>query len=137
MSFLVDANVLSEATRESPDAHVLAWLEDHETELLVSAITIGELQRGVSLYPRSRKRAALEKWLKEVIEAFQGRILPVDETVALAWGEYYAEQQQKGRKPPTLDSLLAATARAHSLAVATRNGEDFPDVAVANPWVEK
>ena len=137
MSFLVDANVLSEATRPSPESKVLAWLERHEKELFLSAVTVGELQRGVALYPQSRKRVGLAKWLGEVLENFEGRILPVDSHIAVAWGNYYAAQQQKGRKPPALDSLIAATALVHDLTVATRNSADFPDVSHMNPWENK
>ena len=134
MNYLVDANVLSEATRPSPDLKVLAWLERHGSELFLSAVTVGELQRGVALYPQSRKRAALAKWLGEVLKNFEGRILPVDSQIAIAWGNYYASQQLKGRKPPALDSLAAATALVHGLTVATRNSGDFPDVTLTNPW---
>jgi predicted nucleic acid-binding protein len=136
MSYLVDANVLSEATRESPDAKVLAWIEANEADLFLSAITVGELQRGVALYAKSRKRAVLEKWLGELLGAFEGRILPVDQQVALAWGEYYAAQQLKGRKPPALNSMVAATARVHGLTVASRNLDDFPDTPAMNPWAQ-
>ena len=134
MNYLVDANVLSEATRPSPDLKVLAWLERHGSELFLSAVTVGELQRGVALYPQSRKRAALAKWLGEVLKNFEGRILPVDSQIAIAWGNYCASQQLKGRKPPALDSLAAATALVHGLTVATRNSGDFPDVTLTNPW---
>lgn len=134
MNYLVDANVLSEATRPSPDARVMAWLDRHETALFLSTVTVGELQRGIALYPQSRKRTALTAWLKEVLNRFEGCILPVDSPVAVAWGNYYAAQQQKGHKPPSLDSLIAATALVHGLTVATRNADDFPDVPVTNPW---
>ena len=136
MSYLVDANVLSEATRDFPDAKVLAWIEANEADLFLSAVTVGELRRGVALYPKSRKRAILEKWLEELLAAFEERILPVDRQVALAWGEYYATQQLKGRKPPALDSIVAATARVHGLIVASRNMDDFPDTPAINLWVE-
>lgn len=134
MSFLVDANVLSEATKPHPDARVTAWLTEHDDELHVSVLTLGELRRGISLCPQSRKRAALDVWLRNLMLAFSDRILPVDQTVALAWGEYYAKLQHLGRKPPTIDSLLAATARVHNLTVASRNVDDFSSVPVVNPW---
>ncbi|MBM3831736.1 MAG: hypothetical protein FJ403_00375 [Verrucomicrobia bacterium] len=63
MNFLTDANVLWEATRLSPNPRVLGWLEAHETELYLSAVTVGELQRGIALYPQSRKRTGLSRWL--------------------------------------------------------------------------
>ncbi|MBI5384126.1 MAG: type II toxin-antitoxin system VapC family toxin [Verrucomicrobia bacterium] len=134
MSYLVDAKVLSESTYKKPDKRVLTWLEEHEAQLHVSVLTLGELQKGISLYPESRKRAALEKWFKEVLEVFSGRVLPVDQAVALAWGKYYAAQQQAGRKPPALDSLVAATAWVHGFTVVSRNTDDSPGVPVVNPW---
>lgn len=134
MSYLVDANVLSESTRLSPDTNVLAWLEKHQHELFISVITIGELERGIALYPHSRKRSQLERWMRELLLAFEDRILPVDLRTAQTWGHYYAKQQQNGRKPPSLDSLVAATAAVHNLTVVTRNMADFPSIKVFNPW---
>ena len=134
MSYLVDTNVLSEPTRPNPDAGVLEWLRQHEHELFISVITAGELQRGVALYPQSRKRQSLEQWLEELLATFEGRILPVDRKIAQEWGHYYAAQQQAGRKPPSLDSLVAATAKVHQLTIVSRNEADFPDVPVVNPW---
>lgn len=134
MKYLADANVLSEATRPDPEARVLTWIERHESDLYLSAVTMGELRRGVALYPQSRKRALLTKWLQEVLENFEDRIVAVDHEVALAWGNYHAAQQLKGRRLPTLDSLVAATALVYGMTVATRNVRDFPDVAVTNPW---
>lgn len=137
MNCLVDANVLSEATRPASDPRVLAWLDRHGADLFISAVTVGELRRGVALYPQSRKRAALAKWLEEVVGSFEGRILPVNLEVAVAWGDYYAAQQRKGHKPQALDSLVAATAQVHGFTVATRNAEDFPGVSVTNPWTDQ
>lgn len=134
MSYLVDTNVLSEATRPTPDPSVLGWLQQNEHELFISVITAGELQRGVDLYPLSRKRKSLEEWLENLLAAFEGRILPISETVAREWGHYYSAQQKSGRKPPSLDSLVAATAKVHQLTIVSRNAEDFPDLRVVNPW---
>jgi toxin FitB len=134
MSYLADTNVLSEPTRPNPDAGVLAWLREHEHELYISVITVGELQRGVALYPQSRKRKSLEQWLEDILAAFEGRILPVDKTIAREWGHYYAAQQRAGHKPPSLDSLVAATAKVHQLTIISRNGDDFPGLPVVNPW---
>lgn len=134
MSYLVDANVLSESTRPSPDLNVLQWLENHEHELFISVITIGELQRGVALYPQSRKRSLLEHWMRDLLLTFESRILPIDLRVAQAWSLYYAQQQRHGRKPPSLDSLLAATATVHGFTIVTRNMGDFPEIPLLNPW---
>jgi predicted nucleic acid-binding protein len=63
MKYLVDANVLSEATKPQPNARVLAWLERHETQLAVNPIILGELQYGILLLPSGRKRERLLKFL--------------------------------------------------------------------------
>ena len=88
----------------------------------------------MALYPQSRKRQSLEQWLEELLATFEGRILPVDRKIAQEWGHYYAAQQQAGRKPPSLDSFVAATAKVHQLTIVSRNEADFPDIPVVNPW---
>jgi predicted nucleic acid-binding protein len=134
MSYLVDANVLSEATRRQPDANVLAWLERHDAELHVSTLTLAEIVKGIHLLAQGKKRRDLEAWFEELVASFAGRVLPVDESVARAWGAFYAKHQRQGRLL-SFDSLLAATALAHGLTLATRNAVDFPaDVSVINPW---
>ncbi len=66
MTYLVDANVLSELTKAAPDAKVLDWLRDHEGEFVVDSIVLGELYVGILSLPRSRKRAQLETWFSAV-----------------------------------------------------------------------
>jgi predicted nucleic acid-binding protein len=136
MSYLVDANVLCEATRRQPDPHVLAWLERHDAELHISVLTLAEILKGVRLLVPGKKRQQLERWFEELTACFEGRILPVDEAVARTWAEFYARQQQQGRLLSSFDSLLAATAMTHELTLATRNTADFPkEVSVVNPWL--
>jgi toxin FitB len=134
VSYLVDANVLSESTRLTSNPNVFVWIQEHENDLFISVITVGELERGVALYPQSRKRGSLERWLRELLLTFEGKILPIDLKVAQRWGQYYAEQERRGQKPPSLDSLIAATASVYGLTVVTRNTTDFPGVSVFNPW---
>jgi toxin FitB len=57
--FLVDANVLSEATKLQPDAGVVAWLSAHETELAINPIILGELRFGILLLPKSKRKSTL------------------------------------------------------------------------------
>lgn len=135
MSYLVDANVLSEATRHNADAEVVSWLGQHDTELYVSVITLGEIDKGIQLLPRSKRRNALQKWFKELEYSFDNRILPLDRDTMSQWATMYAKSQRTGRLLPSFDSLLAATALEHGLTVATRNTDDFPsECPVLNPW---
>lgn len=136
MSYLVDANVFSEATHSRPDPKVMAWLDDHDAELYVSSLTLAEICKGIQLLESGARRRKLESWFEELSAGFGGRILPVDEAVARAWGIFYAKHQRQGRLLSSFDSLLAATALTHGLTLVTRNTADFPDeVKVINPWL--
>jgi predicted nucleic acid-binding protein len=136
MGYLVDANVLCEATRLQPASNVVTWLERHDDELHISTLTLAEILKGIHLLAPGKKRRQLELWFEELVASFAGRVLPVDEAVARVWAEFYARQQQQGRLLSSFDSLLAATAIAHELTLATRNTADFPkEVSVVNPWL--
>ena len=138
MSFLLDTNVVSETTRPQPGAMVLGWMAAQPGEsLFISAITIGELRRGALVLAAGKKRNALLRWIETGIKAdFAGRILPVDTAVMERWAELQIATQKAGRRLPLMDSLLAATALAHGLTLATRNLADFKSAGVPllDPW---
>ncbi len=138
MSFLLDTNVVSEATRPQASVVVLDWIAAQDAEsLFISAITLGELQRGALLLPAGKRRKALLRWIETGIKAdFAGRILPVDTLVMERWAQLEAKTVKSGRRLPVLDSLIAATALAHELTLATRNVNDFKDanVPLIDPW---
>ena len=135
MSYLVDTNVLCEATRKNADKRVLEWLNDRDSELHVSVITLGEILKGIHLLPNSTKKRKLMEWFVELRSGLEGRILSVDQEVMAEWASLYARNQKAGRLLSSFDSLLAATASVHDLTVATRNESDFPtDVRLINPW---
>jgi len=138
MNFLLDTNVVSEATRPQPNAMVLDWIAAQNGEsLFISAITLGELQRGALLLAAGKKRKALLRWIETGIKAtFAGRILPVDALVMERWAQLESTTAKTGRRLPLIDSLLAATALAHDLTLATRNLADFrvAGVPLLNPW---
>jgi len=132
VSFLVDTNVLSEARRRSPPA--VAWLRAVDPEaLFLSVITIGEIAKGVAIRERTdpTAAAALARWLGGLRQTYADRILPIDDSVATAWGQLMAR-----RTFPVPDGLIAATARVHNLRLVTRNADDFAGsgVDVVNPW---
>ena len=134
MSWLVDTNVLSELSRKAPHAGVLRWLTAHQDELFLSVLTLGELEKGLMQASDSTRRARLDRWIRrEVPEWFSGRILPVDQQVAVRWGQLAGSL----RDPlPAVDALIAATALTHQLTVVTRNVSDLmrTGAAVLNPW---
>jgi toxin FitB len=134
MKYLVDANVLSEATKPRPDPSAIRWLGRNETELVVNPIILGELQYGILLLPAGRKRERLRRWF--AAGASRLPVIDMDAETGAAWAELLSELKRKGRAMPVKDSLVAATARQHRLTVATRNTGDFAhaDVEIVNPF---
>jgi predicted nucleic acid-binding protein len=128
MTYLVDANVLSEATRPEPEPQVLDWLRRHEREIVVDPIILGEIRFGIERMPRGRRRRRLEDWFDQGIEALT--CIPFEATTGIRWAKLLAELQAAGRTMPFRDSLLAATALVHRLTVATRNVRDFQTAGV-------
>jgi toxin FitB len=136
--FLLDTNVISELIKPRPQTNVTAWVEDTDESLLyLSVLTLGEIRRGISALPQSRRRAALEAWLdKDLRTRFEDRILAVDQEVADRWGLLTAAARNSGIVLPVIDGLLAATALEHNLTLVTRDTGQIPSmgVAVFNPW---
>jgi toxin FitB len=134
--FLADTDLISEPRQKKPNPQVLDWLREHDHELVLSAITVGEIKKGIELYPDSRKKIELSAWLEGLLEDFAGCVLSFTEAEALAWGKLYATTQKAGRKPPGFDSLNAAIALHHQLTLVTRNETDYTGtgVKIVNPW---
>jgi predicted nucleic acid-binding protein len=136
--FLLDTNVLSELTRPKSDPQVENWLNTADDEqLFLSVISLGEIFKGLTILPESKRRQQLQRWVEETLRPwFDGRILPVSEHIALRWGILAGECQLKGKGLTAADGLIAATAMEHDLTLVTRNVRDFADlgIAVLNPW---
>ena len=132
---LLDTNVVSELTRTAPDANVMAFMaEPHD--LWLSAVVVHELEFGLQLLPQGKRRDLLSAALSGIITDYHDRILPVDKEGA-EWAAFFRTQAHRNGQVLELgDALVAGTARAHELSVATRNVADFNglDVDVINPW---
>lgn len=135
MKFLVDANVLSEATKPAPEPRVIEWLRVHERDLAVDPIILGELRFGILLLAKGKKRTALERWFAGGVERLE--CLAWDADTGLRWAELLARLRAKGQAMPIKDSLIATTALVHDLTVVTRNGADFrkAGVRLIDPFV--
>lgn len=133
--FLVDTNVVSELTRTAPDANVMAFLSEPH-DLWLSAVAVHELAFGLQLLPHGRRRDVLRAALSGIIADYQDLILPVDRAGAEWAASFRTQAHRAGRVLDPGDALVAGTARAHDLSVATRNVTDFNglDVDVTNPW---
>jgi predicted nucleic acid-binding protein len=103
----------------------------------LSAVTIGEIRKGLIVLPDSRRRSELEAWFhNDLLPWFRNRILPVTHGVADRWGILDGQCQLRGTPLNTADGMIAATALEHNLTVVTRNVRDFAGlgVGVFNPW---
>lgn len=123
MSYLVDANVLSEATRPVPSTRVVNWLIKHEREIAIDPIILGEIRFGIMLLPVGKRRLRLERWFDEGVTRIA--CIEWDSSTGLRWAKLLADLRSTGQSVPIKDSLIAATALTHGLTVATRNVRDF------------
>jgi predicted nucleic acid-binding protein len=131
---LVDANVLSEVTRPTPEPRVIRWLCDHEAEIVVNPIILGEIEYGILLLAPGRQRRLLQQWFGQRVKSLA--VLDFDAATASEWAQLLVRLKQKATPMPIKDSLIAATALRHGLKVATRNTTDFAKAGVplVNPF---
>jgi predicted nucleic acid-binding protein len=136
--YLLDTNVIADLMKTRPDRNVVSWIDGIPEHCLhLSAITIGEIRKGIDLLDDTERRSALQLWLhRDVRERFAGRLLPFDDRVAERWGSIEAAAKRRRITLPTVDAQLAATAAAHDLILATRNTRDFAsmNISLLNPW---
>lgn len=130
--YVLDTNVVSEVRRHTPQA--VRWIRGVQSDTLyLSAITIGEIMRGVMMKVRTDPSVAdaLRRWLDELRVVYAARILPVDGAVAATWGRLMAQ-----RTRPMADALIASTVRVHNKILVTRNIKGFADMGVEllDPW---
>lgn len=139
MNYILDTNVVSELVTHEPDQNVVSWIDSIDSEsVFLSAITIGEIKKGIEKLPDSKRKKALASWLEEdLLVRFRGRILPLDIPVLLTWGRLVASLEREGKPIPAIDSLLAATASQTGFTLVTRNTGDFEPagISVLDPWI--
>jgi tRNA(fMet)-specific endonuclease VapC len=136
--YLLDTNVPSEFSRDRPEPRVVQWLKTQPVAtLLLSAVTIGEIRKGLIVLPQGRRRTELETWFHtDLLSWFRNRILPVTHSIADRWGVLDGQCQLKGTPLNTAGGMIAATAFDHDLTVVTRNVKDCAGLGVTifNPW---
>jgi toxin FitB len=138
MSYLLDTCVISEFIAKQPSEKVVGWLTQLDPEtVFLSAVTVGEIQKGIERLSASKRKEALREWLKDdLLVRFRDRLLPLETGEMLTWGTLMGRIEAKGKPMPLIDSLIAATALHHDLVVVTRDEGDFAPsgVKILNPW---
>lgn len=134
--YLLDPNVPSEFSGDRPQPRVVDWVKTQPiVTLFLSAVTVGEIRKGLIVLPQSRRRSELEKWFHtDLLVWFRDRILPVTYSIADRWGILDGQCQLRGT--PLNTGMIASTAIEHGLTVVARNVKDFADLGVDifNPW---
>lgn len=140
MRYLLDTCVLSEVVKSSPDVNVIQWFQARKPhELCISAMTWGELHRGIARLPESKRRSELTLWLEQLEAGFEDRILAFDQKTSEVWAQMIVQAEAQGKSMAAFDSIIAATARACDCKLVTRNVRDFAhaDIDVLNPWQDQ
>ena len=129
---LLDTNVISELTKDAPDPRVVRFLDEH-VDIWLSSILIHEVEYGLQLLPRGRRRNRISAMQSGILADYSNRVLSLDRPGA----EWAAKFRARARRTIDMgDILIAGIAKANELAVATRNARDFDglDLEVINPW---
>jgi predicted nucleic acid-binding protein len=138
LRFLLDTNVISELSRETPHASVLRWKSQYgPADFALSVLTVTEVRAGIEMLPDGRRKEKYQQWFAaEILEAFEDFLLPVNIEVADLAGRFTAQMQRHGLSPDTADMIIAATAATHNLTLATRNLRHFLhlNVDTVNPF---
>jgi hypothetical protein len=132
-AFLFDTNVVSELRRVRPHQGVVNWISTlAEDEIFISAVTFGEIQRGVEAARRtdSQKALEIENWMGAVVASLP--FIAMDREMFRECARLLHRRSNADFE----DAMIAATARVRGLTIATRNTADFQSFGVAlfNPF---
>jgi predicted nucleic acid-binding protein len=130
MSYLIDTDILSMLERRNAPAKALHWVQQHESDIFLSVVSIAELQFGIDHAPASHK-PSLSAWLAETRRKFAPATEDLTEPVLVRWKELLLELRRQNRTMTCEDSLIAATALCHGHTVATHNTRHFQPSGVS------
>ena len=132
MKYLLDTDVVSQYTKLPPNPRVDAWVQrTDDSDLYICAITYAELWYGINLLPPGKRRTELENWIEgDLYMQFFNRVVGFGLDVAKRYGSLMARAKKNGHNPNAMDALIAATALANGMVVATLNRKDFEKLGV-------
>lgn len=135
---LLDTNLVSELMRPRLDPRVLDWVAAQPlAELAIAAVSVTEIRFGIVVVPQGKRRAELDARFRQLLaQGFGDRVLPFDRPAADACADIRASRKGAGNPISVEDSMIAATARVHGAAVATRDVGGFEGcgLSVVDPW---
>lgn len=135
---LLDTNVVSAVMAPTPQKTVIQWLDERDAATLyLSAITIAEITYGLRILPAGTRRRTLRGRFEEFVRrGFEQRVLVFDTAAAEQYAEVMGHRKEIGRPMSVPDGQVAAIARRHQLALATRNVRDFDacGLRIVNPF---
>ena len=137
MKYIIDTCVISEILKPKPNKKVVEYLNSiDDSKLYMSAMTIGELHKGIQKLRESKRKWELFSWLDAIEEEYENRILPFNKEGGIYWGRMMSGLDSKGKTMSAFDSIIAATGLEHHLYLITRNVKDFKEcgVDIINPW---
>ena len=134
---ILDTNVLSALMRQTPDSHVITWLDGQpRTSIWTTSVTVLEVRFGLQIMPVGRRRSALILAFEAILDKINQRVVPFDVAAAEQAGDLMASQHTKGRPVELRDTMVAGIVLAHHATLATRNTSHFADLSLPliNPW---
>lgn len=138
LMILIDTNIISELMKPNIDSAVKLWVDSQPSDqMFISTVTIAEISFGINILPIGKRRKVLETlFFKTILEAFEERILPFDESAAHIYGRIMAHRRKLGHPLSLSDGQIAAIAHQHHATIATRNIKDFCDcgLELVNPF---
>lgn len=137
--WLLDTNVVAELAKAAPARRVIAWARAQPRHAVyISVLTLGEYDKAVArMAETDRRRGEIEAALRALEADFAGRVVPLTNDIVRLWGRISGRAKARtGQSPPVIDTLLAASAVATGLYLATRNVRDVRNAgaAVFDPW---
>jgi predicted nucleic acid-binding protein len=135
--YLLDTNIISNITKPAPSKPLLEWIsEQHDQDLFITSLTVGEIWRGLLAMPAGRKQDQLKTWFngpEGPLALFDGRVLSFDGRAAIGWAKLMAEGSARGQPRSALDMIIAAIASTNDCIVVTDNEKDFTGLNFINP----